>query len=328
MAYLTFPEHNRQDYKGRIIFEAKREITSTLGETAFNVGEFFGASGNAGQAGPDDGFRGATADITTYESPEVTYEPRGAISLYLPQSLQFNDRVNYADADLGAMGGAAFNAIRGGQSGMDYFKGAGAALGSQISSFGDAMTSGLQSEAAQLVALRLASVSSGLQGAVETATGVTLNPNRLSTMRDVPIRNFQFTFKLIPTSATESRVIDAIIKFFRAEMYPESRSAAGVPVAFRFPSKFQIKMLYDNKKVGTGILPCFLESVNIVYNPNNMAFHTDGNPQEIDLTLVFREERALSKQDIINMSGSNPVYDAMVANTRTDRYLSTGVGGL
>lgn len=331
MAYLSYPLHNRDDYKGRIIFEAKQEITSTLSESVFNGvinplldngGEAVAdiVPGNPGDessypdrqipATPERAFTGD--DNQTFEAPIPTYEQRGAISMYLPSTLQFNDRINYADADLGLKGGAAFNAIRSGASGRDVVGAGISALLNSFGSLGDAFSAGLSSEAAQVAALRLVSASSELTGAVEVGTGITLNPNRRSTMKDVPIRSFQFAFKLIPTSEEEMQAIDGIVKFFRAEMYPESVSAAGVPVAFKFPSKFFIKMMYGDKKVGTGILPCFLESASVVYNPNNMAFHKDGNPQELDLTLIFREERALTKKDIIEMSGNNPAYEALL----------------
>lgn len=323
MAYLSYPLHNKDDYKGRIVFEAKQEITSLLSQSVFNgVINPILDGGDGGTADTTDDTRAGRTNSTlqfngttnrTFEAPTPTYDPRGAVSLYLPSTLQFNDRINYADTDLGITGGAAFNSIRAGGSGQDIL---GAGFESFINSFGslgDAFAYGLSSEAAQVAALRLVSASSELTGAVEVGTGVTLNPNRRSTMKDVPIRNFQFTFKLIPTSEEEYQAIDGIIKFFRSEMYPESVSAAGVPVAFRFPSKFFIKMMYNGKKVGTGILPCFLENANVVYNPNNMAFHKDGNPQEVDLTLVFREERALTKQDIIEMGGRNPAYDALIS---------------
>lgn len=324
MAYLSYPLHNKDDYKGRIIFEAKQEITSLLSQSVFNgVVNPILNSATGGTTDIDGGsrldqggdqipqFNGSTN--TTFEAPTPTYDPRGSVSLYLPTTLQFNDRINYADTDLGLAGGAAFNAIRAGGSGRDIVGTGFEAFMSAFGSLSDAYNYGMTSEAAQVAALRLVSASSTLTGAVEVGTGVTLNPNRRSTMKDVPIRNFQFTFKLIPTSEAEYQAIDGIIKFFRAEMYPESVTAAGVPVAFRFPSKFFIKMMYNGKKVGTGILPCFLESANVVYNPNNMAFHKDGNPQEVDLTLMFREERALTKQDVIEMGGRNPAYDALIS---------------
>ena len=81
-------------------------------------------------------------------------------------------------------------------------------------------------------------------------------------------------------------------------MYPDV-SDDYVEAALRFPSKFNIKLLYDKKKVATRILPCFLQGVDVVYNATGMAFHRDGNFQETDISLNFVEERPLTKRDII-----------------------------
>jgi hypothetical protein len=199
------------------------------------------------------------------------------------------------------VGAAAAQAVASGASlGEIAKKATGASLPS-FEALQDAFTAGIKTEAAQVAAIRaFGALSGAAQGAIETTTGVTLNPNRRSTLRGVGLRQFRFAFKMIPTSQDEAEMIKGIVQFFREEMYPEARFISNISAAYRFPSKFEIKLSYDGKKVATGILPCFLESVDVVYNPNAMAFHTDGNPQETDISLNFVEERTLSKYDITN----------------------------
>ena len=43
---------------------------------------------------------------------------------------------------------------------------------------------------------------------------------------------------------------------------------------------------------------CYLRSAQASYNATSMTFHPDGHPTEVDLTLIFQEYRALSKQDV------------------------------
>ena len=38
-----------------------------------------------------------------------------------------------------------------------------------------------------------------------------------------------------------------------------------------------------------------------------MAFHTDGNPQEVDISLNFIEERALNRNDVEKDRINNPI---------------------
>ena len=111
--------------------------------------------------------------------------------------------------------------------------------------------------------------------------------------------------RLCPGSAEslkEAESIKAIVQFFREEMMPENVTELGINSALRYPSKFDIKMTYNGKKVAHSILPSFLTDVNVTYNSSSMAFHSDGkgggNFQETDLSLAFTEERTLNKYDI------------------------------
>ena len=202
------------------------------------------------------------------------------------------------------IGGAAALALREGGSGA---RAAFDALSSSVPSFEDlqdAFVNGLRSETAQVAALRtVGRLSEGVGGAIETETGITLNPNRRSTFKGVGLRRFNFSFQLIPTSSAEAFRIKEIIGFFRHNMYPDIKgqfgNLAGTSAAFTFPSKFEVSMVYGKKRVGAMTLPMFLEHVNVTYNPNSMAFHTDGEPQETVVDLAFIEERALTKPDIV-----------------------------
>ena len=319
---LKFPIEGEDDYKGKIIFTAYDEDYQTLGKTGFQIIETLIPSESvATETSDNNGFgtnpqgefggtptardieqlNGQNASQQTAGSGSATRRASRSVQLYLPQTLQFSDRVEYTNVDLGIVGSAAANAIAAGQNGLAMAREALANSIPDFESFKDLITNGLGGEAAQVAALRIAGrINGAVQGAIETTTGVALNPNRRSTLRGIGIRRFQFTFKLIPTSRQEAEAIGKIVRFFREEMYPESSNLPGTAIAaaLKFPAKFNISMRYENKSVATGILPCFLESVNTTYNPNAMAFIKDGYFQETDITLSFIEERALTKADI------------------------------
>ena len=46
------------------------------------------------------------------------------------------------------------------------------------------------------------------------------------------------------------------------------------------------------------ILLCYLRDMTTTVNGTAAVFHYDGQPSEIDLTLIFQEYRALSRQDV------------------------------
>ena len=318
-----------KEYKGRIKFTAYKEDTKNLVDAALSlntgvqriktIDDAINRLQSVDPSNPSMSIAlsqkiiqlsNASAAFTGTNNP--TAAPRtpakihsGSISLYLPTSLQFADAISYGDIDLGSLGGAAAAALRSNNNDISIGKMGAATLdaaGSMALDLWKGLTGGDAGAAAQIAVMRLAKgVNSEIGNAIESETQIIVNPNKRSTLRGVALRRFNFTFKLIPTSKLEADTITGIIKFFREEMYPVSEvafGAANISLALRFPSKFDISISYDGKKIATGILPSFLENINVIYNPNAMAFHADGNFQETNITLNFVEERALSKSDI------------------------------
>jgi len=237
------------------------------------------------------------------EFTERTLKPReGSIRLYLPVSFQQNDGLNYSSAELGVMGASALEGMNKG--------------GTMLGALGDAMKNGVQSifdlvsgelsgPAAVIAAQRLASkkVPSEISEAFKIATAVTVNPNLRSTFKGVNLREFSFTFKFMARSSKEAETVEKIIKTFRSSAYPESVDLGPISAGYHFPDLFAISVYFKNedgkrKRIGNRIKNCYLRSISTNYNPTSMAFHIDGQPVEIDLSLNFVEEVTISKKDI------------------------------
>jgi len=307
---FAYPLEDLSDYKGKITFTANKYQSKTLGDVVkglAGIDDLLNApsttdDGEAPKPSPE--FTGGQSRSVQSDLPTRIGNGRKA-TLFLPGGIQFADNVSYTNFDLGIIGAGARAGIINNASGSDVIKGA---AGSVINNFRDLSTAfkSLSGETAQVAALRVARrVNSEIQGAIETGTGIAINPNKRASLQGPALRNFRFTFKMIPLSKREADEIKNIVTFFREEMYPDvnevsaGEGVGSISTAQRFPSKFNIKMSYDSKKVATGILPCFLTNVDVVYNPNSMAWHYDGNPQETDISLSFIEERTLTKRDII-----------------------------
>lgn len=71
-----------------------------------------------------------------------------------------------------------------------------------------------------------------------------------------------------------------------------------VAIGYKFPNKFDIKFKYDGEDVATKLKRCYLRNCNVTYNASSMGMHEDGNFTEIDMTLAFVEERAISREDV------------------------------
>lgn len=316
---LAFPATNRDNYKGIIRFNAYDEEYQNLADLV--VGEVtrtIPASPVSREVAVrtqlgkdvDNLYGGRYRDQKGKLNNKI---PKGTVSLFLPSSIQISDQMQYGAVDLGAIGATTFTAAQQGSSalgalasaGREVFDDIGAAVAGDLGDAGTAL-------AVQRTARRFG--MNQIAGAVGSATGIAINPNNRNIFNGVALRSFRFQFKLIPTSEFESRTIDKIIKFFRVNMYPDlgtniGNQSDGMSITLKYPSKFEITMEYgdltDNglsntKQVATGILPCFLQGFDAVYNPNAMAFHRDGSPQEVDISMNFIEERALNRSDVEN----------------------------
>ena len=312
---LRYPLEDQDNYKGRISFVAKQEEGATIQQelvdrlfkdTRVTTDPEDDTSTQIPNDLKQEQISAMTSSNSSTQSPLPNYLGSGRkCVLYLPNTIQFQDAVSYSNIDLGLLGATAEAAINSGATGREALGALAGAATSIFSAEGlsEAFNKGLGSQGAQVAALRLARrLNTEVAGAVSTTTGIALNPNKRAALQGPNLRTFRFSFKMIPTSLKEAESIKAIVQFFREEMMPENVIELGINSALRYPSKFDIRMTYNGKKVAHGILPSFLTDVNVTYNSSSMAFHSDGegggNFQETDLSLAFTEERTLNKRDI------------------------------
>tara|TARA_A100001201_G_scaffold136644_1_gene125841 strand:- start:2537 stop:3628 length:1092 start_codon:yes stop_codon:yes gene_type:complete len=252
---------------------------------------------------------------------EIVVPGDTTVQMYLPQNIVIPDSLTYENANLNAGGQITLSSIQQGS-------GIAGAVGSAVSEgFGTVkellVGSGIKDEVAQLTAARVAAntpfLGDDYRSAIRIGLQTRLNPNTKANFRSVNLREFSFTFKFIGTSKRESREIRDIIKFFRLEAYPDhitprnlvpdeqggtaQNPLADVPIGFKYPNKFQIKMEArlpngQFRSYATKIKPCYLRAITTTYNPTGMSIHEDGEPFEIDMSLTFQEFATLSKKDI------------------------------
>ena len=311
-AGLRYPLEDDNRYLGRLTFDVVDEekyrvqlgdnFGSLFGSVTDFVegffGELFGFNNEAAEAGANSFY--GNQNLPTRSSPS-SYSVAGdfpRISLYLPQALNIQDGIVYDNnMALGRIGAGVEGVLESGGGPNE----AGVAIAAGLSEAAGVFTGGkISPEVASIMAAnRLGAVNANAGTAASLATGLTTNPNIRTLFRDVPVRQFSFTFTLIATSSSEANQIENIIKAFRTEMYPEKIQAAGIDYAYRFPRRFLIRASYNNKEwPGIRFLPTYLQSFNTVYNPNGMGFHRDGKWTEVQITMSFSEARALAKQDI------------------------------
>lgn len=328
--FYRYPLHNEDDYQGRMVFqvvnEAAERVTSidyggvgtsvvnAFGDTVATVGQagvsILGSAGNA--AANFLGFDTETSPLVfnrkngEYKgnSRELSILPDRKVTLYLPQAIQIQDAVQYDNnVELGAIGGGIANSARGNLSLANAIDKASQTANNTIKALASGGVSSITQEQAS-IASQAALKNAGARGAnvsnaLAAVTGATANPNIRTLFRQVPIRNFSFSFTLIPTSREEANQINSIVKFFREELYPEALTVGGIDYGYRFPNRMLIKLVYRNREIpGTKFLPVYLQSFNAVYNANGMGMHSDGNWSEVQITMNFTETKPLAKQDV------------------------------
>ena len=305
---LEYPLNNADDYKGRLIFNVMEEAETDIGNALATVVEFGKSAVTAiasaiGTDNPEEIQTGNTAFKGEDAKTQPVTKPKGLsavgrkVSLYLPVGLQYRDNVGYDNMDLGAMGGAAEAGLKSGEG----------AIRGMIEGGFKTLTSGLSGNAnadvAKLATVKIMSnFPDEVSGAFRSATGVTSNPNTRVLFKSVTLREFAFAFKFYPSSRKEAEEVKEIIKLFRTELYPENINldvaGSSISIGYKFPNKFRIDVEYDGQDIATKIKPCFLKDISVTYNNTAMSMHSDGNFQEIEMSLSFQETRTLNRKDV------------------------------
>lgn len=305
---LEYPLNNPDDYGGRIVFNVMKEDETDLGNVLGAAGEMTKALAKVAVAkvvgdNPEDQQKAVNEvkGLVPDKMPVTKRKPLTSlgrqVSLYLPAGLQFRDNVAYDNMDLGGMGAAAESGLKSGSGAVN------ALLEQTGKTIGSAFNGAANKDVAKLATVKLmGKFPDEIAGAFRSAGQVTTNPNTRVLFKSVALREFAFAFKFIATSQKESEEIKEIIKLFRTELYPENINidVAGsqVSVGYKFPNKFQLSLEYKGEEIATRIKPCYLRDVSVTYNNTAMAMHSDGNFQEIEMSLSFQETRTLNRKDV------------------------------
>jgi hypothetical protein len=238
------------------------------------------------------------SSVLDFRVPQFAKSSLGSVVLYMPTGISVGDNLSYDNADTG-LGGEFFQAAGSASS-------PGEAIGT-IKQNGGGL---IDSVGAKVVGAASQSKSmAGLTGEAATQAalnkGEVVNPHTQMLFKAPQLRQFQFSFKMIPRSRAEAREIIKIVQFFRVAAYPELGSGGtgqGVDMStFKFPDVFKITYLTNGKenKNIVKIMESYLTAVNVNYNSSSPTFYEDGMPSEVDLQLTFQESKAINRNLIL-----------------------------
>lgn len=325
---LKFPLENQDEYQTKVTIQAVRvdniKSIQNLISGSQTVDDNLNAPGAGGSPNEQSQEqlqqqRGKALNDainkSNFKRMNTEYVEGGKAEIYLPASLVFSDRLGYSTPDIGTVGGtiaAGFqNAESIGQIGSAAVSDANGDFGAIADLFTTGNIKAASVNAGKVIASKIISRNFFGQGdAASIGLRVTIAPNTRARFQNVGIRRFTFDFKFIPKSKEEAESVENLIKFFRYHAHPSSivDGSANIPLTYDYPDMFKIKVLYnkgDNlygtrqfRPIGQQIKLCYLEGINVAYNPTAQVFHSDGHAVETNLTLNFLEYRTLNRSDI------------------------------
>lgn len=192
-----------------------------------------------------------------------TKKSNKSISLYMPDTVNFNYGASYGQTDLLT----AFSSV----------PIVGAAVG--------AVTQALNNPLARLA----------LKG-----TGYALNPNQQVLFDGIDFRTYQLAFTFTPYSKQEAEMVAEIIKMFKTHAAPRLLEGAGGGMFFIPPSTFTPTFRFNgqiNKKISQ-VTESVITNINVDYAPQGFSAHTDGAPVQTTLTIDFRELELITSQKV------------------------------
>jgi len=237
--------------------------------------------GVGGQTDPDSSSWGASIQKGFYQRFSQ------AISLYIPDSMQTNQTIQWDDSSLLQLGAAA---AKGGndssrQGGLKDPKG-------QLNSASknSTRTTSKVLEAVEIVG--------GVINTVGGVAGFAVNPQLLVIFRGLENRHFTYEFYFTPRNESEAKSVRNIIKAFRYHAHPDINYTLGA--FFIAPSTFDIEFIHrgDRNKNIHMIKTCVLNNYSIDYAPNGWTTHKDGMPVQTKLTLYFKETDLITNKDV------------------------------
>ena len=215
-----------------------------------------------------------------------------AIALYMPKSIKASYTQDYGTEESGVAGDieAALGKGLSTDSSAD-----------QIKSFLSAGTNSALKQGKNMLgsAVQLAGLGDPIKFIMKR-NGTAINP-RNELFYDGPgMRSFTYTFDFWPRNMKEAEAVSDIIQIFKYNSSPALNGDSGA--LFGIPNYFKISYMYKGD-VNTNlnqISACYCTGVDVDYAPDGQpSFFPDGQPVHTQLTVAFKEDRVLTKSDIV-----------------------------
>ena len=231
------------------------------------------------------------------ESPTAAgnISPDLKVWLPIPENFTINHEIKYQERDTGLLGDvmqsdAAQKALKTPGTIGDKFS----ALTEQVSqSSGEEAGRAIGEVAARAAFAALNSAEEVVGGLAGRVTGEIPNPHPTVFFKGLELRQFTWTWKLVPRSAEEAGALKAIIYTMKQRILPEKAGSF-----LKYPSLLKPSVLPDATLYGN-----FMKSAVRTFAVNytaegTSAFFVDGTPVAVNLILTFQEMENMTRGDV------------------------------
>ena len=221
----------------------------------------------------------------------------GSIALYMPTDIAINDTMVYNE-DTRKIGAAFGAMVHGGDdpdNKVSLFNPTVLTDPAVLATLSTLSTHFLLGDTTKdaIVAFGTYGLGDILSTEVQRSSGKIMNPNELLRYQATALRTFTFNWVFLPDSEDESKQVTGLIKLFRKSAHARKESATIIMV----PDHVVVS-LHGAADI-IQIPPCYVESINVTYNPNNSSFFKDGNrPVEIHMGVTLKEIIPIYQKDV------------------------------
>ena len=257
---------------------------------------------------------------------------KGTVLLQIPANIQDGNSTSYGESKMNTIVGTAVGAV------ADGMEELGGILGNELSSedkekyksrlgkasavgsdrvMGALEASGVGSFAKDFINKKLATSIVGSFGGNVTVnqllareSGQIFNPNMELLFNGPSLRNFRFSFKMMPRSRDEAEQIRLIIRTFKMNMAPKvtTTTSVGTTLFLDTPSVFELR--YKSGRRNHPFLhkfkQCFLTDISVNYTAEGVyATYENKEPIAMIMDLTFKELEPIYDIDYLDDSGSD-----------------------
>jgi hypothetical protein len=221
------------------------------------------------------------SNLPTFASGS-TSRLKEVVTLHISEKPVVRYGVNYTSRDLGVLAGLLIQ---------------GSAMGSLTAAIeSPEVKARLVAELARVPSIK--AVGGTISDLLELGTRQKTNPFREVLFESVDYRTFQFTYRFLPKTESETVKIQNIIKIFKKNMHPEITQNK---LFYIYPSEFDIKYYYknDENKYLHNFARCALTDMVVDYGGDQfVTIGRNGAPAEIGMTLKFQELEQMTSEGI------------------------------